>query len=400
MANFVQLYKSTDLNAPVSTGAVGGGLTVTDGCLVSGYSTAAITSITNTSSTVATAVLTTADPTLVTGQWVTIASATGTNAAQYNGTWQITVISTTSFSYVTSGLTTTATGSPTYNKAPLGWAHPFSAGTHSQSYRSADTSSNRFYLQIDDNGARTGAGREISFYGAEVMSANDTVTSGQFPTAVQFANGYGMRKSTTADSTARAWTLIGDDRTFYWIPNSGDSVGSALQPMGFGYFIPFKSGDAYNTFVLGNAAFIASSNPAYLNGISMCYLSGTPGANGLSIARLYTQTGSAVAASMTGYSAVAPGGASPPGSNSNVALAYPNPPDSGMYCAQMLVLDGTASLRGRMPGLYQPLHFVPFQNYDQITGVTGLSGVTLTALTLSSDTTVGQVLVDTFGPWN
>ena len=409
MTNFVSLFKSTDLNAPVLTGGTNAGVTVIDGCLVNGYGTGALTSITY-SGTTGTATLGTADNTMVTGHYMTVGNVTGTNSSYYNVVSVITVQSNTSFTYTLGGAPTgtATTSSATYNRTPTGWAHPFTHGTNAQTYRSADASSNRFYLQVIDNAARTGAGREINFYGAEVMSADQTVTSGQFPTTAQFANGYGMRKSTTADTTARGWTLASDDRTFYLIPQSGDTGNIQSSPMGFGYFIPFKAADGYNTFVFGNTTFSATANIAYANGIGMAYFSSTPGNNGFAITRSYTQTGSAVAGQLTGYAAnsissqnYAPGA---PAAYNACALAYPNPPDSGLYLASILILDGAGSLRGRLPGVYQPLHQAPFQNYDQITGVTGLPGVTLTAVNVNGNASgsgiVGQVLIDTFGPWN
>lgn len=46
MANFVQIYKSTDLNAPVLTGQVSKLVDLLDAVLVTGYTTAAVSSVT------------------------------------------------------------------------------------------------------------------------------------------------------------------------------------------------------------------------------------------------------------------------------------------------------------------------------------------------------------------
>ena len=352
----------------------------------------------------ATVTLTNPDTSLQTGQYVTISGCTSTGASQYNITAKITVISTTSFSYtVGSDPGANASGSPVYTRAPLGWTLPYSAGTNSQTYRSADSSSNQFYLQVIDNAATAGAGKEAQIYGAEVMSADQTVTSGRFPTSVQFASGLCWRKSTTADSTtARAWTLIGDDRTFYLVMVTGDAVSAGYHGGGFGYFIPFKSGDAYNTFIAGGVVFNNSASTSVLSGLMNNCGPGAIQTVGFFLPRLYTQTGTAVNGQMGApFNANLAGFGSAQVNAQNV-LAYPNPDDSGLYMFQPCVIDSANALRGRVPGVFAHMHnVVPvFQNYDQITGVTGLSGVTLTNLvTCGYSASVGQMLFDTFGPW-
>jgi hypothetical protein len=388
MANFVQLYKSTDANAPSLTGQVGSLITLLNKCLVDGYSTASVTSIVE-SGTTYTVTLAAANSSLVSGNYVTISGASPSGA---NGTFKITVTSTTTFTYVGPGGLGTITGTILYAKAALQWARPFSAGTNSQTYRSADATSNRFYLQVIDNGATAGGAKEAQIYGAEVMSADQTVTSGQFPTTVQQASGLCLRKSTTADSTVRAWTLWGDDRTFYLQTTTGDVASQANHSMGFGHFISYKAGDAYNTFIGGGASF-NSSNVACGMGQMTAFQVG-PAGNAMYIARSYTQLGTSVQAEMLGVGI----------SSNNIVggltlITYPNGPDSGLHVAQLQLSDAVGVNRGRMPGMYQPLHLNPLTQYDESTGVTGLSGVTLVTVNIVSSGTLGQLLVDKFGPW-
>ena len=353
----------------------------------------------------ATVTLVNADPTLQTGHYVTVSGCTSTGASQYNITAKITVISTTSFSYqMGSDPGANASGSPVYTRAPLGWTQPFAAGTNSQTYRSADSSSNQFYCQVIDNAATAGAGKEAQIYGAEVMSADQTVTSGRFPTSVQFASGYCIRKSNTADATnARAWTLWGDDRTFFLVTNTGDGTTNGYHGGGFGYFIPFKSGDNYNTFVSGSVIFNNSASTSTFEGFMLASaLGANAGSTGLAIARLYTQTGTAVIGQLNGYGT---GNTSPVGAiggaiGAGALITYPNPDDSGLYVQQFFISDVAGAVRGRMPGIFGALHSSPFQNYDQVTGVTGLSGVTLTNVVMAMNNVYGQLLIDTFGPWN
>lgn len=478
MANFVQLYKSTDLNAPPLFGAAGSLIDVLNAVLVDGYGYTglAITSITR-SGTTATATVSAAVGLRIKDQaYVTVSGCTGTGAAQYNIGALWTRASATTYTYTMlsdpgasasgtpvaslalavtslteSGTNYTAvltqsdstlavgqyitfagaspgganiamkintvtsptqvvctgpgslgaiSGTITYQKSSLAWAKPFAGGTNAQAYRSADTGSNRFYLQVVDTGTSTS-----NIYGAEVMTADQAVTSGQFPTTAQLATGLFVRKSTTADSTnARAWTIIGDDKTFYFICNSADA--NLWHSFGFGYFIPFKPGDGFNTFIAGNMITGASPATAYPGLGSIAGIGSTIGGIGLYVPRLYTQTGAAISSQLQGYGGLLTGttmGTIGANSGAGAGITYPNPSDSGLYASQLLIFDATGSARGRMPGYYQPLQILPLNNYDVVTGITGLSGVTLTTLSIgggySVSYVVGQCFVDTFGPW-
>lgn len=388
MTNFVQLYKSTDVGAPALAGSAGYLITMLNKVLVDGYATASVTSITRSGAT-ATVTLAVANSTLVSGNYIKIAGAVETD---YNGTFQITVTDSTHFTYTVPGTPTTpATGTIVYNKAGLGWTRPFAGGTNSQTYRSADVASNQFYLQIIDNGVTAGGTKEAQAYGAEVMSADQAVTSGQFPTTAQFASGMCWRKSDTADTNSRPWTIIGDDKTFYLQTQPANVATTSSQLYGFGHFISFKAGDVYNTFIAGGSAFNTTST---LGGLiaSQGSATATQVTTGLYLARAYSQVGSAINGSVCGFGGLIIGG--------SLVLNYPNGADTGYYVNPVFVCEptNTGSIRGRFPGFYNPLHSSPLSNWDIATGVVGLSGVTLTTITGSSST-VGQGAFDTFGPW-
>ncbi len=391
MTNFVQKYASTDTGAPVLTGQVNKLCLLLNAVLVDGYATASVTSITFVG-TLATFTLGSANTTLVTGNVIKFAGCTGGDASLYNITTPVTMSSSTVGTYTMAGTPSgNATGTLTYNKAGLAWTKPFAGGTNSQTYRSADAGSNQFYLQVVDNGATAGGALESQVYGAEVMSADQAVTSGQFPTAVQAASGRCVRKSATADGTARAWVLYGDDRTFYLFISNGDSIAYS-GGCAFGHFITHKSGDAFNTFLAGtilfNTAAVSAQAPWQLAAVA------TTSNVGISAARLYSQAGAAVPIGLF----PATGAQTNPGTGG--AVTYPNPADSGAYVTPVLIADTAGNVRGRMPGLYTTLHNGAFSQGDTITGVVGLSGVTLTAQVCESAiNTAGQWALDTFGAW-
>jgi hypothetical protein len=374
-----------------------------------------ITSITR-SGAVATATLSQVNTTLMTGQWMVIEGAAQT---EYNGTLQITVVDSTHFTFAVTGTPTSpATGTLTYYKAGLQWTRPFAAGTNSQTYQSADITSNRFYLQLIDNGATTGGAKEAQAYGVEVMTGDQTVTSGRFPIPASFANGLCWYKSTTADTVQRPWTIFGDDRTFYVFVDS-DSAGTARVHYGFGHFITFKAGDSFNTFIGGSEAFntsIALALPGtrqtvakYNNANGYGYSFTTPCRGGY-VARSHSQSGGGV--TLNGFvpgsaSAVWPnadsgstGGQAETGSplSSNEGTSYPNGSDSGLYVGPMLAYECTTGFpwRGRLPGIFGSMHNRPLAHYETAVNVVGLGAVTLTAVYL---TTLGEALLDTYGPW-
>lgn len=395
MANFVQIYKSTDLNAPVLTGQVSKLVDLLDAVLVNGYTTASVTSITRSGSTV-TVTIGSANSTMATGDYFKIAGAVETD---YNGVWQITVTSTTTFTFNIGVLTpsTPATGTITYRKAPLNWTKPYT-GTNAAVFRSQNTGSPRHYLQVIDNAATAGGAKEAQVIGFETMTAYNTGT-GLFPTAAQLANGLCWAKSSTADATARDWTIIGDDRCFYLQINANSTAASTTMH-GFGWFPSYKAGDAYNTFIAGSNLF-NSASPA-TPGLSVCTSwTGTTNAptasSSLYLSRSYSQTGGAVAVCLL----PGLGSAQTFGNGSSVGVSYPDLVASGAIVMPVFVAEAIIGtpIRGRLPGFYPPVHATAFSNYDEISGVTGLSGLSLVVLDIQSNSSTGQVAIDRVGPW-
>lgn len=386
MPNFVQMYKSTDLDAPVLTGQAGSMIALLNAVLVNGYTTASLTSITR-SGTTATATLAVANSTMVSGHYRTISGAVET---AYNGVFQVTVVNSTTFTYTVSGSPTTpATGTILHRRSPLAWASPFT-GTNKAVYRSANTSSNRFFLRILETGGTAGGQKECAVWAAESMSDVDTGTN-LFPTAVQLANGVCWPKSGTADATARAWTIIGDDKAFYVIVNTGASI-TTICSMGFGHVNTFKAGDGFNTFIAGQTTF--NSNAAG-QGLTQSSTWGNAGNTGLYLARSYTQTGGSTVAGLTttGAGRTAFGGFA--------QLPYPHPVDNGLYVAPAYITEAITGVpvRGRLPGYYDTMHLTPLSHYDQSTGVVGLSGATLVAINITNNGQNGQAFFDITGPW-
>lgn len=392
----LQLYQSTDLNAPVLTGENGKLVDLLTACLVDGYPTATVSALTRTGS-VATATLAVANSTLRIGDWIQIAGAAN---AEWNGFYKLTGITdSTHVTFDCAGTETTPDGggSITYRKSHLNWTKPYT-GTNKAAFRSGDATSNQFYLQVIDNGTSPlVSALEAMIRGYESMTDVDTGT-GAFPTAAQRTNGMGVRKSATANSTARAWTLIADTKTFYLRIATGDT--GDMGAIWFGHFISYKSGDGYSTMVGGAATFNSATThtPFSLN---------APTGTSAQQQTVYAARDYA-GASAVQIAGIAFSGSTTQviGSNGNDGALYPNGPDTGLYVMPIFIAEWTGSnlhYRGRVPGMYAHIHKTgpTLQSHgDLVTSITGLSGVTLFACKVGSQNSAGLAHFDITGPWS
>jgi hypothetical protein len=342
--------------------------------------------------------------TLVTGNWLTISGCTSTGAAQYNGTFQITVTGPTTFTYqMTADPTASASGSPVYTKAGLQWTRPFSAGTNAQTYKSAATlgalgeAYTPYPLQVVDNGVVTAYQCEV--YSAEAMSADQTVLSAMFPTLAQRAANGLLKKTVAANSTQREWTLWGDEKTFTLGTVTGDFAVTLHDGcLSFGYFIPFRSGDQYNTFIAFNSG-NATNKYSGAFGVNWLASSPTTPTSSFYIPRAYYQYGTSTIGWLTVPYATT-GAIAVIGSTATQWLTFPSPVDNACYVTPVFISDAAGNLRGRMPGFYCLLHpAASFTHFDTVTNISGLSGVTLMAVSVVTISVTGTALVDMFGPW-
>lgn len=490
MTYYVQVYRSTDLNSPPISGQVGSIFPVLNQCLVDGYgwSGMSITSLTR-SGTTATATVSAADGlklktgqiltiagvagpgggdpalyngtftitvastttftytmggtpsgsatgtitcdnflrinsitrggvgnltatvttlnnnlTLLTGNWLTISGCTSTGAAQYNGTFQIVVTGANTFTYqMTSDPGADASGSPVYTKAGLQWTRPFAGGTNSQTYKSQATigalgeSYTAYPLQVVDNGVI--AATQCEVYGAESMQSDQVVLSGQFPTTAQKATGGFLKKAVAAGATVRDWTLWGDEKTFTLGIVDGDFAAPFHDGcLTFGYFIPTKVGDLYNTIIHFNSG---TATNKYCGAYCVNWLAATPTtATGATyVPRAYYQFGTSTVAWQTVTYATSAaqlviGGAG------QAWISMPNNADNGFYVQPIFISDSVGNIRGRMPGVYSSIMTAnSLTHYDTISNIVGLSGTTLLNVSIVSYSVGGQILVDQFGPW-
>lgn len=314
-----------------------------------------------------------------------------------------------------------------------GWTKPYAA-TNKGAYLQNLTGSNNtagMYLYVDDTGPGAGGAREARVTGFETMSAITPTGTGQFPTLSQAAIGIGalvIRKSTTADATARPWTLVANGQTIYLWTETGDQV----WPTGaftfcFGDFKSYKPNDQYAVMIMSRQ--IENSNAAQYEAFPICaggsntYTLSNIVAFGHYIARHWSGVGGSIKCGKTwDYSRAGlfastggqwGGDTSGQAANSgltfgrnNTAYGCPSPmPIDGSIQLSPVYLNHSNSLRGYLPGIWAPLHDRPLGHNDTFTITSGLlNGKTMLAqfffAYISNTYDSGTICVETSSTWS
>jgi hypothetical protein len=257
-------------------------------------------------------------------------------------------------------------------KSALGWAKSYS-GTSKAAYRPA--SGARLYLRVQDDGPGAGSFREARIRGFETMSDVDTGT-GAFPAVAQLTNGLFVRKSATADSTARVWYAIGDEAGMMLFVQSGD-VANVFVGFGFGDVLSNMTGDAYRTLIWGRNTENSTSVLAAVEGTIASSVAVNTTVIGHYMPRLYTGIGTSI---QVGRHWDTVKGAATPFTGS---LAYPNGPDTSIYTCPMFITEAASvAVRGQVRGLRAWGHTsaTGVNNYDTFNGAGADAGKTFRIL--------------------
>ncbi len=344
MTTNVKFLRSTDKSAPSLNGQVSSLITVLDAVLVNGYNSISVT-LTRANSTVT---VTGTNHGFKADQCILIS---GADQSEYNGEFYVdTIIDSDNFTFVINTTPATpATGTITCKIAPLGWTKVYS-GTNLAAYRAPG--GNQAYLRVDDT-----IGTYVKVCGYLNMTDVNTGTD-QFPTTAQTSNGVYWYKSNTADATARVWSIVGNDRSFY-LQTIGSAVsnGTYTNIVFFGDFKSYKTNDTYNIGIIG-----ATNTTPYgtVCGISVDHI--TTASAGHYICRSYTGLGGSITFSKHGNYSLCPYNYS--GYNSST-FPYPSPVDGNIYVIPFYIAESSAIVvRGELPGCYFTPHNLPFINGD------------------------------------
>ena len=272
------------------------------------------------------------------------------------------------------------------SKAASGWTKTAIA-TNVAAYKQP-SGSNGMFIRVDDTTTLTSR-----IVGCETQASYVDGASNIFPTAVQLAGGAYITKSSDT-STARAWVLVCNGKSFYIIINQAGAVDwSTAFVGGFSQIDSYYAGDAYNNLLIsGTAAAVSQYLGNVLSGNAI-----TSSANGHWSARAYHQTGSSIIAHKLADTAKMGNSLTVMGASTSV-LQFPSPVDGSVYVSPVWVGDGpTALIRGTLPGIWCPQHARPLAPMDVWTPSSGpLLGKTFEAWPVG---TTGQLFVETSDTW-
>lgn len=255
------------------------------------------------------------------------------------------------------------------NLIAAGWTSAFTA-SGVVVYRNGASGSNRYWRIRDDGPNVTSTYKEAWIRGwkvkADALDTADASNTNPFPSAANKTNGHVIRKSATADSTARTYHMYADARTCILIIYTGDNSGQGM----IHYF-----GDYYD--LLGSAGLNAhtlcrsTENSATVTVDAL----GAYNTNGHYLMQSYTGSGADVLDSLYPLAPITTFGSQ--------ICAFPNGADGGRYLSQVAVIEGaigtSAVYRGRLRGAWAPMNGdANYADLDTITGSGALAGRTFT----------------------
>ena len=248
--------------------------------------------------------------------------------------------------------------------------------------------SNGFVCRVNDTGDQAGGARDAVFRGGTSATDADTLV-GPFPTTTQLADASScIRKSATADNVARAWKCWADAKTFHLFIVTGDST-TLYMGVGFGDMDKFYT-DSYSTLIWGGIASSASARTAEYSG-------------GVYVAAMGTASTSYYAA----RSVAGTGGSEPmskwvprimtTSAHTGGPNTFKNQGDGCILLEPVEYGDTTAvNIRGRMRGLYVPLHTsTNFADGDTISGTGAYASKTFLVLKGFVSRATGMLIIET-----
>lgn len=258
----------------------------------------------------------------------------------------------------------------------MGWTKTHS-GTNLATYRAP--TGNRFYIAFDDTAV---ASTRVRMY-ETVTTAGVAMAAGTNPTPLDsvIAGGLYFNKP----STGTGWFFASDGLIFYfgYVSTSGNPT------MTFGDFISYAATDSYQTILkCHNSSTL--SNDSFPNYATLGTSSSTT-----YIMKSFTQIGASIQGSF-----ISDHGRSGGGTRFGSGPAYPNPISNTLDMAPIEITHPTNVIRGKMPGLWNPLHNYPLANGDTFTGSGNLSGRQFVARNVGgTGAELGQVFIETSDTW-
>ena len=292
-----------------------------------------------------------------------------------------------------------------YCLLPSGWTKPYS-GANKAVYRSP--AGNQFYLRVDDSGLDAPIGGSARVTAYESMTTVDVGTN-PFPAAGQGSSGAGYvfwHKNVTAGGTGGAWRLIVTDKfVWFWARTQTNfTAGTGFVVCGFGDFPSKKTGDTFNTVLIGNVA--ASFNGNYLSaGMQGEIATAGPVATGaIFVARQQDQTGISQPIRFVPFESDKMGGSgAADGTLSNAtSFTCPHIPDGKIFISTIEIAEKPGAncyWRGTLPGIYSLAGMGDAFFTDDLQISVGGKTLLAARAATSATSTYGWVLFEVSNTW-
>ena len=420
MSDKIKYFSSTHVNVTPSTMTCAAGqlTAVLQACLVDGYNYRTTTGGITVVGTTATINGLPVGHGYDTTQVILVSNSSNSSL---NGEWNVVSAGSTTVSFTVSGgtLSDGSSNTITVKVAPLGWANAFPTIGNVACFRSQNnTASNKMFLRVDDNQSYM-----AKVWGCESMSDLNTPNLGYgvFPgTPTAFTHTWSWYKGSTYNgntSTAVDWVLIGNDKTFFFLPtcygyHASYYTTNGRAVYGFGDLNSYKAADAYSTFLMADTQ--TSASVLYYTGegagLSIYGLAGGNYGAGQCIARNWSSLGSFVPmykSSLACNLGSFTGGMISGSSSNYIQVPFPNLPDNSLIIHPTYAFEPGFYLRGVLPGNFTVLNQQPLSDRALVSAVTGYPGrnfILLSCYCGASSATPdvtsrGRVAFDMTGPW-
>lgn len=235
------------------------------------------------------------------------------------------------------------------------------------------------------------------FYGSDDASyATGAPVGNTYPASSTLGGGLYLHCSTTSNNTQRPWVLVADERAFYFWP--GYNLTTAQGPSG--------SSTYQHCYFVGD---IVSDIPGDDFGFVIMGATSTSATSSYSAQRSSSISGGNIAGHYLAGSGAQVGGAIACGKSSDAmysgaigalstGVAYPDV-HGGMSLVPVRVVENNVGYRGRMPGMFHPLHPLPGACGDTLSGVGPLAGKSFILLDLADGSTRGRMALQYNGDW-
>lgn len=280
-------------------------------------------------------------------------------------------------------------------KPSAGWSEAFiGAAANIAVFRNnAAEGGSGAYMRVDDNASGAGAARDAKLTGYAVMT---DINTGSNATASPW-----VRKSQTADATARKWLVVADGLTawvFVWENGGAIGLGRDCAIMGLGDYACVVPSSAYRYFAMGGEwANDTFSHIRALLASTSAHQSQTDMGNGLTVPAL-DGISAVVQARIEHPTRMVTGAMA--GVGGSIFPANPHPISGDTYFERDPVMTQAGVLLGRLRGLV-----LPFQSIISAPAgvayapIPGAVLVKSRAMDYTNNECGAAFLVDTAGPW-